>query len=335
MGTPQTPDGHFRRGPCPDDRAGYGRVVPVFAIVAPGQGAQKQGFLAPWLEIDAVARHVDELRAACGLDLVTHGRDSDDDTIRDTAVAQPLLVGAALATARALGAPADCLAGHSVGELAAAALAGVLTDEEAMRLVAVRGRAMAQAASRTPTSMTAVLGGDPDEVLAAIEHAGLTAANHNGRGQVVAAGTREQLDQLAQDPPRRARLVPLSVAGAFHTVHMEPAVDAMRAEADTLHPADPQVPLVSNADGAVVARGADVLERLLAQVAHPVRWDRCMAAFAELGVTGVLELAPAGTLAGIVRRNLRGVETFTLDSPDQLDEARAFADTHRGREEAR
>lgn len=299
----------------------------MFAIVAPGQGAQKQGFLAPWLELDGFASALAALSE--DVDLAHFGTQADDDTIRDTAIAQPLLVGAALAVAQVLGETADVVAGHSVGELAATALAGVVSPQEAMRLVNVRGRAMAAASAVQPTSMTAIIGGKVDEVLAALEAAGLTAANNNGSGQIVAAGTIAQLEALTANPPARARLIPLSVAGAFHTVHMAPAVDALREAAATITPQSPTTRLLSNRDGAVVTDGSDALDRLVNQVANPVRWDLCMATLAELGVTGLLELTPAGTLTGIAKRNLKGVELFNLNTPDQLDDARAFAAAQR------
>lgn len=300
----------------------------MFAIVAPGQGAQKSGFLAPWLELDAVSSTLAELSDAAELDLAYLGVNADDDTIRDTAVLQPLLVAASLAVASELGAAPDLVAGHSVGELAALALAGVLSNTDAERLVAVRGRAMAEAAAQQPTSMTAVIGGKPEEVLAAIDDAGLTAANHNGKGQIVAAGTVEQLAAFANNPPKRTRLIPLSVAGAFHTAHMQQAVDALRWAAAQVRPQQPRIALLSNRDGASITDGAEALERIVEQVAHPVRWDLCMETMGTLGVTGIMELAPAGTLTGIAKRNLQGVELFNLDTPDQLDDARAFAANH-------
>lgn len=300
----------------------------MLAIVAPGQGAQKPGFLAPWLELDAFASTLATFSEATQLDLPHFGTDADEDTIRDTAVAQPLLVAASLAAARVLDVEPDLVAGHSVGELAALALAGVVTDAEAASLVAIRGRAMAEAAAQRPTAMTAVVGGEADEVLAAIEAAGLTAANHNGAGQIVAAGTLEQLEALAQHPPHRAKLMPLSVAGAFHTVHMQPAVEALAHAAAQIQPQQPRVTVLSNRDGASVADGADALERIVQQVAHPVRWDQCMDTMRTLGVTGILELTPAGTLTRIAKRNLRDAELFNLNTPDQLDDARAFAQAH-------
>lgn len=307
----------------------------VLAIVAPGQGAQTPGFLEPWLADPESAGRLRWLSAVADLDLVGYGTTADADTIRDTAIAQPLLVAAGLLTAAALfedPAEADRLtgvsAGHSVGELTAAAFTGVLSPEQAMVLVRERGKAMAEASAVTPTSMTAMVGGDPDEVLAAIERHGLTAANNNGSGQIVAAGTTEQLAALAEDAPRRCRLVPLSVAGAFHTEHMAPAVDHLAQLAAAVTTQDPRIRLLSNADGQVVGSGADVLQRIVGQVANPVRWDLCMQTMAELGVTGLLELTPAGTLTGIAKRNLKGVELFALNTPDQLAEAKDFVRRH-------
>jgi [acyl-carrier-protein] S-malonyltransferase len=303
----------------------------MLVVVAPGQGAQSPGFLSPWLEVDGVAPALDWLCAVAEIDLVVHGTTSDADTIRDTAVAQPLLVAAGLVAHRALGtadAPIGAVAGHSVGEITAATLSGVLSHEQAMVLVRERGRAMANAAAKAPTGMTAVLGGDPDRVAATLTERGLTAANVNGAGQVVAAGTVEQLAALADQPPAKARLRPLAVAGAFHTEHMSPAVDRLQSLADGMSVADPRLTLLSNRDGAVVTTGREALARLVSQVSTPVRWDLCMATMADLGVTGLLELAPAGTLTGLARRGLPGVATFALSTPDQLDDARAFVSDH-------
>ncbi len=304
----------------------------MLVIVAPGQGAQTPGFLEPWLEDPAFAERLRRYSAAAGLDLVHYGTEADADAIRDTAVAQPLLVAASIAAGLQV-LPADgravgALAGHSVGELAAAALAGAVTDEQAMTLVSARGRAMAEAAATTPTSMTAVLGGDRDEVLAAIAEHGLTPANDNGPGQIVAAGTKEQLAAFEAAPPARARLVPLSVAGAFHTHHMAPAVDVLAALAADIDTQDPRIPVLSNRDGQVVTDGRDVLDRIVSQIGSPVRWDLCMTRMVDLGITGLLELPPAGTLTGIAKRGLRGVATFALKTPDQLDDARAFVAEH-------
>jgi [acyl-carrier-protein] S-malonyltransferase len=307
----------------------------VLAVVAPGQGAQTPGFLTPWLSEPTFADRLGWLSAVAAMDLRGLGTEADAETIRDTAVAQPLLVAAGLLAALELFPDPDTadrqvgvVAGHSVGEITAAAATGVLSAEQAMVFVRERGRAMAEASARTPTSMTAVVGGNAEEVLAAIAAAGLTAANNNGTGQIVAAGTKDQLAAFAAQPPTRARLIELSVAGAFHTVHMEPAVAHLAAIVRAVPASDPRVRLLSNADGEQVDDGAEVVRRLVAQVASPVRWDRCLATMAELGVTGLLELPPAGTLTGIAKRNLKGVELFALNTPDQLAEARDFVIRH-------
>lgn len=299
--------------------------------------------LAPWTEVDGFADAVARASDVVGVDLLAHGTTSDADTIRDTAVAQPLLVATALASVRAvLGAGAgtdladvapgavDVAAGHSVGELAAAALAGVLSDDDALALVAVRGAAMARAAAATPTGMSAVLGGDPDEVLARLAELDLVPANVNGGGQVVAAGALDALAALGEQAPTRARVVPLQVAGAFHTRFMAPAVDELAAAAARVTPRAPVVTLLGNADGAAVADGADALARLVAQVARPVRWDLCQATLVELGVTALLEVAPGGVLTGLARRTLPGVETVALKSPADLDAARDLVRRHAG-----
>ena len=309
----------------------------MLAIVAPGQGAQTPGFLRPWLTESTFSDRLTWLSAVCGIDLRHYGTEADAETIRDTAIAQPLLVASGLLAALELFPhPADAYplvgvaAGHSVGEITAAAGVGVLSAEQAMVFVRERGRAMAAASAATPTSMTAVVGGDPQEVLEAISAHGLTAANHNGAGQIVAAGTKEQLAALAANPPARARLVELSVAGAFHTVHMESAVAELVALARAITTHDPRTRLISNADGQVVHHGRDVLKRLVAQVASPVRWDLCMATMTDLGVTGLMEMPPAGTLSGIVKRNMQGVDLFSLNTPDQLPEALEFVGKHGG-----
>ncbi|MGW0805237.1 ACP S-malonyltransferase [Nonomuraea sp. NPDC002799] len=294
----------------------------MLVLVAPGQGAQTPGFLAPWLELPGLADRLGSWSEVAGLDLVAFGTTAGADEIRDTAVAQPLLVAAALAAAEALGAAPGLLAGHSVGEFAAAALAGVLTPEQALTLVRERAQAMAKAAAAAETGMTAVLGGDEAEVLAAIERHGLTPANINGAGQIVAGGTMEQLAAFKDDAPARARLIPLQVAGAFHTSHMAPAVRSLREAAAAVTPADPAITLLSNADGQPVATGAEVMERLVKQISNPVRWDACMETMAGLGVTEMIELLPGGTLTGLARRGLRGVRTVALKTPDDLEAAR-------------
>lgn len=307
----------------------------MLVIVAPGQGAQTPGFLSPWLEDPRFAARFEWLATVAGLDLVHYGTQADAETIRDTQIAQPLLVATGLVAALELfPQPSDAfeqigaVAGHSVGEIAAAAGARVITAEQAMVLVRERGKAMAEASAATPTGMTAVLGGDREEVLAAIDKHGLTAANDNGPGQIVAAGTLEQLQAFADEPPAKARLRPLSVAGAFHTHHMEPAVAHLATLAKSVSVHDPRTRVISNRDGKVIHDGREVLARIVGQIASPVRWDLCLETMEDLGVTGLLEMPPAGTLTGIARRAMKGVETFALKSPDDLEAAREFCAKH-------
>jgi [acyl-carrier-protein] S-malonyltransferase len=308
----------------------------MLVIAAPGQGAQAPGFLAPWLELPGFADRIGDWSELAGCDLIRCGTTAGEDEIRDTAVAQPLLVAAAIATAadqlmtgaHPVSRQSVAVAGHSVGELAAGVLAGVISAEDAMRLVRVRARGMAAAAAAEPTGMTAVLGGDEAAVLAAIEAHGLTPANVNGAGQIVAAGTLAKLAAFAEQPPAGARLRPLSVAGAFHTHHMAPAVDALREAARTVHVSDPDRPLLSNLDGAVVRSGKDWLDRIVSQVSAPVRWDMCMQTMAGLGVTAIIELPPAGTLTGLAKRALRGVQPVAVKTPDDLGAARALLAEH-------
>ncbi len=309
----------------------------MLIITAPGQGAQTPGFLAPWLELPGVTERLGAASELAGCDLIRYGTTASADEIKDTAVAQPLLVAAAIVAATALSGAgpsesgtvlADAAAGHSVGELAAGVIAGVLTADDALRLTAVRGRAMAAAAAAEPTGMTAVLGGDQDVVLAALARHGLTPANVNAAGQIVAAGTMTGLAAFAADPPAGARLRPLPVAGAFHTRHMAPAVAALRDAATAVSVADPAMTLLSDADGAAVTTGKEWLDRIVAQVAAPVRWDLCMQTMAGLGVTALIELPPAGTLTGLARRALPGVAQLAVKTPDQLAAARQLIAEH-------
>jgi len=296
----------------------------VLVLVAPGQGAQTPGFLTPWLDLPGAADRIAAWSDAIGLDLAHYGTRADADEIRDTAVAQPLLVAAGLLSSAALGEVSPgAVAGHSVGEITAAAFAGVLDDTAALTLVRKRGLAMAEAAAVTRTGMAALLGGDAETVVPHLEKLGLTPANVNGAGQIVAAGTAEELDALDENKPEGVRrVVRLQVAGAFHTHHMAPAVEALKEAAGALTPADPKVTYVSNKDGRAVTTGAEVLERLAGQVANPVRWDLCMETFKELGVTALIEVCPGGTLTGLAKRALPGVRTLALKTPDDLDAAR-------------
>jgi [acyl-carrier-protein] S-malonyltransferase len=306
----------------------------VLAVLSPGQGSQKPGFLTPWLDLPGAQTRLRWWSALAGVDLVHLGTQADAAEIKDTARTQPLLVAAALLAAEHLPmAEVDLVAGHSVGEIGAAALAGVLPAEAAIALAGVRGREMAAACALEPTGMSAVLGGDADEVLAAIEKHGLFPANRNAAGQIVAAGSLDALAKLAAEPPAKARVITLQVAGAFHTPYMSPAETALDAVAGGATVADPQRVLLSNLDGTAVTDGPEMVRRLVAQVTAPVRWDLVMRTLKERNVTGVIELAPAGTLAGLIKRELKGdgaPEIVTLNVPDDLAAARDLIARHGG-----
>jgi [acyl-carrier-protein] S-malonyltransferase len=320
-----------------------GTVVGVLAVLSPGQGAQKPGFLAPWLQADRTAEA--RLRwwsVLAGVDLLHLGTVAGADEIKDTAKTQPLLVAAALLAAGTLADRSDpsgglpdvaVVGGHSVGELAAAALAGALTSETAVALAGVRGREMAAACAIEPTGMAAVLGGDEPEVLAAIEAHGLYPANRNGAGQIVAAGATDRLEKFRDQPPAKTKVMALPVAGAFHTPYMASAERALQALASGITPADPAIILLSNLDGSSVDHGRELLTRLVRQVTAPVRWDACMRTLADLGVSAVIELPPAGTLAGLLKRELKGrgiPEIVTLNTPDDVPAARDLIARHGG-----
>ncbi|MFP5071080.1 ACP S-malonyltransferase [Pseudonocardia nantongensis] len=309
----------------------------MIALLAPGQGAQTPGMLTPWLADPATEKTVAGWSDAVGLDLVRLGTTAEAEEITDTAVTQPLIVALGLLAARRLherldeagGAPEElAVAGHSIGELTACAIAGVLTDDAAVALAGVRGREMAAACAVTPTSMAAVLGGEPEVVLARLAELGLDPANRNGAGQIVAAGAKEAIAELVASPPEGARVKELPVAGAFHTAHMEPAREAMAAHASSVTVADPTRTLLSNADGHVVGSGAEALDRLVAQVTRPVRWDSCMETLGGRGVGATLELPPGATLTGLVKRALKGTPTLALKTPDQLDAAAELIAEH-------
>ncbi|HWH27128.1 MAG TPA: ACP S-malonyltransferase [Pseudolysinimonas sp.] len=300
-------------------------------VVAPGQGSQSPGFLDPWLAEPAFAEHLAALADASGVDLVTHGTVSDADTIRDTAVAQPLIVAASLVafagvTAGGRRSSLAGVAGHSVGELTAAAAAGILSEDEAMRLVTQRGVAMADAASKVATGMSAVLGGDEAELLARLDELDLHPANFNGGGQIVVAGELPALAALGEAPPAGSRVIPLQVAGAFHTRYMAPAVDTLRALASSLEPRDPDLTIWTNKTGQTIADGRTFVDLIVGQVASPVRWDLTMQSFADAGITGLIELAPAGALVGLAKRGLKGIPTVAVKTPDDLAAAHALID---------
>ncbi len=299
----------------------------MIITVFPGQGSQTPGFLSPWLEVPGIRSALERFSDDAEIDLIAAGTRGDADGIRDTRVAQPLIVAASLVSYSALTASGDQpagVAGHSVGEVAALVAAGVLSDDDGMTLVGLRGRAMAEAAAAEETGMSAVLGGDQDAVLARLAELDLTPANYNGGGQIVAAGALPALAELSAEAPKATRVIPLQVAGAFHTRYMAPAVEVLRDAASTVEVADPRRTLWTNHDGTVVTSGRAALDLLVDQVASPVRWDLCMASFADHGVTGIIELAPAGTLTGLAKRALRGIPTVAVKTPDDLAAATAL-----------
>ena len=298
----------------------------MIIAVFPGQGSQSPGFLTPWLALDGAADRLAAYSEWAGVDLVAAGTEWDADRIRDTQVAQPLIVAASLLSWNALPDSSQVagVAGHSVGEFAAAAAAGIRGEEEALQLVGIRGRAMAEAAAAERTGMSAVIGGDESAVVERLSQLDLTPANYNGGGQLVAAGALDALQSLAAEPPAATRVIPLQVAGAFHTRYMKPAVEALRSAAADITASDPRVTIWSNRDGRAVTSGSAFVELLVDQVASPVRWDLCMASFAAEGVAGIVELSPAGTLIGLAKRALRGVPGVAVKTPDDLTAAAAL-----------
>lgn len=295
----------------------------VIALLAPGQGSQTPGMLADWLELPGAADHIDRWSQRSGLDLARLGTTASAEEITDTAVTQPLVVATTLLAFGELarrGLPAaTVVAGHSVGEIAAYAIAGVISADDAVGLAAVRGAEMAKACAVEPTGMSAVLGGDENEVLARLEALGLIPANRNAAGQIVAAGALAALEKLAEDPPAKARVRALATAGAFHTHYMASALEGYAAAAAQVAASDPTTTLLSNADGQPVASGTDAMDKLVAQLTRPVRWDLCTETLRTLGTTAIVEFPPAGALTGIAKRELRGVATHAVKTPADLD----------------
>lgn len=300
----------------------------VIIAVFPGQGSQTPGFLSPWLELEGAREQLAAFSEAAGVDLVAAGTEWDADRIRDTQIAQPLIVAAGILSWAALSERSEAkpqgFAGHSVGEIASLIASGVLTPTDGMRLVGIRGRAMAEAAAAEKTGMSAVIGGDEASVLARLEALDLFPANYNGGGQLVVAGAIDALQALTADPVAGTRVIPLQVAGAFHTRYMAPAVETLRAAAAEVAASDPAVTVWTNRDGSVVASGVAFVDLLVDQVASPVRWDLCMASFADAGASGIVELSPAGTLTGLAKRALRGVPAVAVKTPADLEAAEAL-----------
>jgi len=307
----------------------------MIVVVCPGQGSQTPGFLAPWLELSSFKASIEAQQEASGIDLIGHGTVSDADTIRDTSVAQPLIVAAGVATLSELlddstlaSAGIAGVAGHSVGEITAAVAAGVFTQEQGIQFVRERGNAMAKAAALEVTSMAAVLGGEQAAVEARLAELELEPANYNGGGQIVAAGSASGIAALQSEPLAGTRVIPLQVAGAFHTRFMAPAVATLDAYSQQLTVSDPSVKLWSNNGGRLVASGSEFVSLLVSQVKSPVRWDLTMAAMVEAGVTAIIEVAPAGTLVGLAKRSMPGIETLAIKTPEQLEAARTLIANH-------
>ena len=301
----------------------------MLAIIAPGQGSQTPGMFNSWVTNPIFHELLSKWSMRIDLDLIRLGTTADAEEIKDTANAQPLIVAASLLGAHALGIKNfSFTSGHSVGELAAAAISGAISDEDALRLVRARGLEMAKAAALSPAGMSAVLGGDREIVLKKLKELELVAANDNGGGQIVAAGDLSALAALSENPPEGARVRALAVAGAFHTPFMAPAVEPLRTLAATISTAPTTISVISNKDGEVVTDGAQVLTRIVNQIANPVRWDLCMETMKKLGITGVIELPPAGTLVGLLKRGAPEIETFALKSADDVSAAKEFAGRH-------
>ena len=308
----------------------------MIVIVCPGQGSQTPGFLSPWLELTQFKSSIDLMQSASGIDLIAHGTVSDADTIRDTAVAQPLIVAAGVATLQTIldgksisESGIAGVAGHSVGEVTAAVAAGVFDAETGIKFVNERGMAMAKAAAIETTSMAAILGGEQAEIEAKLAELDLEPANYNGSGQIVAAGSAAGIAELQANPPAGTRVIPLQVAGAFHTRYMQPAVETLRNYSQSVTIADPAIKLWSNNGGRQISSGSEFIELLVNQVSSPVRWDLCMQAMVAAGVTAMIELAPAGTLVGLAKRAMPGVETLAVKTPENLEAALSLINNHR------
>jgi [acyl-carrier-protein] S-malonyltransferase len=308
----------------------------MIVIVCPGQGSQTPGFFTPWLELPSFRDSIEAMQNASGVDLITHGTTSDADTIRDTAIAQPLIVAAGVATLSALLNGRSLkeigvagISGHSVGEITAAVGAGIFDAQTAIGFVNTRGQAMAKAAALEPTSMAAIIGGEQTDVEKKLEELSLEPANYNGAGQIVAAGQAQKIAELQADPPAGVRVIPLQVAGAFHTRFMQPAVQVLGDYSKDIAALDPQLTLWSNQRGQEVSSGDEFIQLMVSQISSPVRWDYCMKSMLDAGVTAIIELAPAGTLVGLAKRGMPGVETLAVKTPENLEQALSLIDKHR------
>lgn len=297
----------------------------MIGIACPGQGSQAPGFLGPWLELAEFKESIDTSSEILGIDLIHFGTVADAEEIRDTKIAQPLIVAAGIASFKSLQKrfgdelTIASTAGHSVGEITAAWVAGILNQAAALQFVNKRGQEMALAAALQSSSMAAVVGGEPEAVLEYLAAFDLTAANYNGKGQIVAAGASEKIARLTENPPAGTRVVGLQVAGAFHTSFMEPAKAPLAEFAQTLTVANPRMLIWTNADGSQVDSGAEFLELLVNQVSNPVRWDKTMDSMVSAGVEVLIELLPGGTLSGIAKRSMPNTVAIAIKTPDDLD----------------
>ena len=308
----------------------------MIVIVCPGQGSQTPGFLAPWLELPRFRESIEAMQEVSGVDLISHGTISDAETIRDTSIAQPLIVAAGVATMRALLAGKSLkeigvagISGHSVGEITAAVGAGIFDALTGIGFVNTRGQAMAKAAALEPTTMAAIIGGEQAEVELKLSGLNLEPANYNGAGQIVAAGDVQKITDLQADPPAGSRVIPLQVAGAFHTRFMQPAVKVLSDYSKDITAKDPELTLWSNQQGQVVSSGEEFIRLMVSQISSPVRWDYCMKSMLDTGVTAIIELAPAGTLVGLAKRGMPGIETLAVKTPENLEQALSLIDKHR------
>jgi [acyl-carrier-protein] S-malonyltransferase len=308
----------------------------MIVVVCPGQGSQTPGFFEPWLELPEFRAEIELMQSVSGIDLIGHGTVSDAETIRDTAVAQPLIVSASIASFKALSGGKSAaeagfhgVAGHSVGEVAAAVLSGVFSSEQGISFVNARGQAMAKAAALETTSMAAIIGGEQADVEAKLAALDLEPANYNGSGQIVAAGSLAAISALQADAPASTRVIPLQVAGAFHTRYMKPAVAELQQLSESLSVGDPDITLWSNSNGAAISTGDAFLKSLISQVSSSVRWDLCMQAMVDASVTALIEVSPAGTLTGLAKRAMPGIELLALKTPESLDAARTLIANHR------
>lgn len=308
------------------------RLPVVIVIACPGQGSQTPGFLQPWLEDTQAREWLGSVGDKIGVDLVSHGTTSDADTIRRTEIAQPLIVAAGIIAWNHLRERLVLreepmkfsFAGHSVGEITAAYASGVFDADTAVRFVSERAQAMQACADNAETGMSAVLGGDPDEVIAHLKNHNLSPANFNGGGQIVAAGSLDDLQRLSESPLPKTRVMPLKVAGAFHTKYMADARKKVASLRDTFVAHTPGAPLYTNSDGSEVTNGDRYVDILVNQIVSPVRWDKCMESFTADNANALVELNPAGALSGLAKRGMPGTPTLKFNSPDDLDQAVEF-----------